>query len=96
MQLLPALALVVLPPDFLGLPAFRLLAQPLRRIAGGERLVPGKHTISFDFAYDGGGIGKGGRGTLAVDGKKVAEGRIENTAPFRFSLDESFDVGEDT
>jgi hypothetical protein len=45
---------------------------------------------------DGGGIGKGGRGTLAVDGNKVAEGRIENTAPFRFSLDESFDVGEDT
>ena len=66
------------------------------RIAGDERLAPGKHTISFDFAYDGGGIGKGGRGTLTVDGKKVAEGRIENTAPFRFSLDESFDVGEDT
>jgi arylsulfatase A-like enzyme len=66
------------------------------RIAGGEKLTPGKHTISFDFAYDGGGIGLGGRGTLAVDGKKVAEGRIDKTAPFRFSLDESFDVGEDT
>jgi arylsulfatase A-like enzyme len=66
------------------------------RIAGGEKLLPGKHTISFDFAYDGGGIGKGGRGTLTVDGKKVAEGRIENTCPFRFSLDESFDVGQDT
>ena len=33
---------------------------------------------------------------LTVDGKEVAQGRIENTAPFRFSLDESFDVGEDT
>ena len=66
------------------------------RIAGGEKLMPGKHTISFDFAYDGGGIGKGGRGTLTVDGKKVVEGRIENTCPFRFSLDESFDVGQDT
>jgi arylsulfatase A-like enzyme len=66
------------------------------RIVGGETLAPGRHAISFDFAYDGGGIGKGGRGTLTVDGKKVAEGRIENTAPFRFSLDESFDVGEDT
>ena len=66
------------------------------RIAGGEKLTPGKHTISFDFVYDGGGIGKGGRGTLSVDGNKVAEGRIEKTAPFRFSLDESFDVGEDT
>ena len=66
------------------------------RITGGEKLTPGRHTVSFDFAYDGGGIGKGGRGILAVDGKKVAEGRIENTCPFRFSLDESFDVGEDT
>jgi len=66
------------------------------RIAGGEKLTPGKHTISFDFAYDGGGIGKGGRGTLAVDGNKVAEGRFEKTIPFRFSLDESFDVGQDT
>jgi arylsulfatase len=66
------------------------------RIASGEKLMPGKHTISFDFAYDGGGIGKGGRGTLTVDGKKVVEGRIENTCPFRFSLDESFDVGQDT
>jgi arylsulfatase len=66
------------------------------RIAGSERLTPGKHTISFDFTYDGGGIGKGGRGTLAVDGNKVAEGRFEKTIPFRFSLDESFDVGQDT
>jgi arylsulfatase A-like enzyme len=66
------------------------------RIAGEEKLTPGKHIISFDFAYDGGGIGKGGRGTLTVDGNKVAEGRFEKTIPFRFSLDESFDVGQDT
>jgi hypothetical protein len=66
------------------------------RIAGSEKLPPGKHIISFDFAYDGGGIGKGGQGTLAVDGNKVAEGRLEKTIPFRFSLDESFDVGQDT
>jgi arylsulfatase A-like enzyme len=66
------------------------------RITGNEKLTPGKHVISFDFAYDGGGIGKGGRGTLAVDGIKVAEGRFEKTLPFRFSLDESFDVGQDT
>jgi hypothetical protein len=64
------------------------------RIIGSEKLPPGKHVISFDFAYDGGGIGKGGRGTLAVDGNKVAEGRFEKTIPFRFSLDESFDVGQ--
>jgi hypothetical protein len=66
------------------------------RIGGTDRLAPGDHTIAFDFAYDGGGIGKGGIGTLAVDGAKVAEGRIDLTAPFRFSLDESFDVGQDT
>jgi hypothetical protein len=51
--------------------------------------------VSFDFKYDGGGIGKGGTGTLAVDGKKVAEGRIERTAGIRFSADETFDIGMD-
>jgi hypothetical protein len=66
------------------------------RIAGADPLAPGKHTIGFDFAYDGGGIGKGGNGTLTVDGMKVGEGRIELTQPIRFSLDESFDVGQDT
>jgi arylsulfatase len=59
-------------------------------------LTPGKHTIGFDFKYDGGGIGKGGTGTLLVDGQKVAEGKIPRTIGCRFSLDETFDVGEDT
>jgi len=66
------------------------------RITGADPLAPGKHSIAFDFAYDGGGIGKGGSGTLSVDGHEVAAGRIEFTQPIRFSLDESFDVGEDT
>jgi arylsulfatase A-like enzyme len=67
------------------------------RIAGTEKLTPGKHTIAFDFKYDGGGLGKGGVGTLAVDGMKVAESRIEQTSPVgKFTLDESFDVGQDT
>jgi arylsulfatase len=66
------------------------------RIASDQQLSPGKHTIRFDFAYDGGGIGKGGTGTLSVDGKKVAEGKIERTVTFRFSGEETFDVGEDT
>jgi hypothetical protein len=66
------------------------------RIAAADALAPGKHAIGFDFTYDGGGLGKGGQGTLTVDGKKVGEGRIELTQPIRFSLDESFDVGEDT
>jgi arylsulfatase A-like enzyme len=67
------------------------------RITGPEKLTPGRHTIDFDFRYDGGGLGKGGLGTLAVDGKKIAESRIEQTSPLgKFSLDESFDVGQDT
>lgn len=48
------------------------------------------------FASDGGGIGKGGKATLEVDGKPVAEGRIEQTIPIRVTLDEGLDVGEDT
>jgi arylsulfatase A-like enzyme len=67
------------------------------RVSGAEKLVPGKHTIALDFAYDGGGLGKGGLATLSVDGRKVAESRIEKTAPVgKYSLDESFDVGMDT
>lgn len=66
------------------------------RIASDEKLTPGKHTIVFDFNYDGGGgIGKGGTGRLVVDGKKVAEGYIERTVGVRFSADETFDIGED-
>ncbi|MFY9837065.1 MAG: hypothetical protein WAK55_11455, partial [Xanthobacteraceae bacterium] len=72
-------------------------SPPLPRIVGAEKLSPGKHTIDFDFKYDGGGLGKGGLGTLSVDGKRVAENRFERTSPIgKFSLDESFDVGEDT
>jgi arylsulfatase len=66
------------------------------RVAGDRNLPPGKHTITFDFAYDGGGTGKGGTGTLNVDGRKAAEGRIERTVGRRFTLDETFDIGEDT
>jgi arylsulfatase len=65
-------------------------------VAGKDALSPGKHTIKMDFAYDGGGIGKGGSATLTVDGKAVAKGRIEKTVPIRISLDEGLDVGEDT
>jgi arylsulfatase len=66
------------------------------RIAGKDKLAPCKHTIWFDFKYDGGGFGKGASGTLSVDGKVVAKGRMPVTVDFRFSLDECFDVGEDT
>ena len=66
------------------------------QVAGKEPLAPGRHTLKTDFAYDGGGIGRGGTATLSVDGKPVAEGRIERTVPIRVSLDEGLDVGEDT
>ncbi|NJD32806.1 MAG: arylsulfatase [Gammaproteobacteria bacterium] len=65
-------------------------------IAADGALTAGRHTVVFDFGYDGGGIGKGGTGTITVDGKQVAQGRVEHTMPLRLSLDETFDVGEDT
>ena len=65
-------------------------------IDSSEPLPQGKVTLRFDFAYDGGGMGKGGLGSLFVNGKKAGEGRIEKTVRLIFSLDESFDVGEDT
>jgi arylsulfatase len=76
--------------------AFSNQEQHKYRVAADQKLSPGKHTVRFDFKYDGGGIGKGGTGTLLVDGQQVAQGRIERTVRVRFSLDETFDVGEDT
>ena len=76
--------------------AFSNQTEHKYRVASGEKLAAGKHTIKFDFKYDGPGMGKGGTGTLSVDGKQVAEGNIERTIPIRISLDETFDVGEDT
>jgi arylsulfatase len=64
-------------------------------IAGPDKLPPGKHTILLDFTYDG-GLGKSGTGVLSVDGKEVAQGKIERTIPFRISADETLDIGEDT
>ncbi len=64
-------------------------------VEAGQKLTPGKHTVKFDFAYDGGGIGKGGKGTLYIDGKKVGEGRIDRTQSGIFSADETADVGID-
>ena len=60
------------------------------------RLSPGSHSIRMDFAYDGGGIGKGGTVSLFVDAKKVAEGRIERTVPVAFAGDARLMVGNKT
>lgn len=64
-------------------------------IAGNERVPAGKHTIRFDFAYDGGRLGAGGTGQLFIDGKQVAKGRIDKTIPLIISPDEGADVGID-
>ena len=64
-------------------------------VAAPQALSAGKVTIRFEFAYDGGGIGKGGTGTLFVNGKKVATGRIDHTQCCAFSADEGADVGAD-
>lgn len=73
--------------NFLGLQRFTITSS--------EVLRAGKSTVRFEFAYDGGGIGKGGVGTLFVDGKRVASGRIERTQFGAFSADEGADVGAD-
>ena len=52
-------------------------------------------TIRYEFNYDGGGLGKGGTGTIFVNGEKVAEGRIDRTQGYVFSADEGADVGVD-
>jgi arylsulfatase A-like enzyme len=65
------------------------------RITSDQPIPAGNHVVRFNFKYDG-GFGKGATGTLFVDGKQVAEGRIPQSVPIRFSLDETFDIGEDT
>jgi arylsulfatase len=65
-------------------------------ITSPEVLQPGKHTLVFDFKYDGGGLGKSATGTLSADGKQIADGKIAHTVPIRYALDEGLDVGEDT
>ena len=63
--------------NFVGLAGYRIAAK--------EELKPGKHIITFEFTYDGGGIGKGGAGVLSVDGRKVGEGHIVTPIPHRIS-----------
>lgn len=80
-----------------GVPAYDYNFLGLERttIAAKEALQPGKATIRFEFAYDGGGLGKGGLGTLFVNDQKVAEGHINRTQPMVFSVEETADVGID-
>jgi len=80
-----------------GIPAYdyNFLGLESTTIAGTEKLKPGKATIRFEFAYDGGGFGKGGKASLFVNDKKVGEGIVKRTQPMIFSADETADVGID-
>ena len=74
---------------------------------GAEALTPGRHTLEFDFKYDGlgvgtlafnnlSGLGRSGTGTLTVDGKVVDTQVMDKTLPMILQWDESFDIGSDT
>jgi len=78
--------------------AYALSNQPAHkfRVASDQSLAAGNHVVRVKFKYAGGGIGKGATATLLVDEKQVAQASIPQTAAARFSLDETFDVGEDT
>ncbi|MGA3114111.1 MAG: arylsulfatase [Syntrophobacteraceae bacterium] len=80
-----------------GMPVYAYNWLGLKRftIAAKQPVPAGKATIRFEFAYDGGGFGKGGTGTIFVNGEQVAQGRIDRTQAMIFSADEGADVGED-
>jgi arylsulfatase A-like enzyme len=65
-------------------------------VEGSTPIPAGEHQVRMEFAYAGAGLGKGGKATLFVDGKKVGEGEIGATLAMVFSADDGCDVGEDT
>jgi arylsulfatase len=92
-----------------GKPVFNWNLVGLKHVkwVGPDALAPGKHTLEFDFKYDGlgmgtlafnnmSGIGRSGTGVLKVDGKEVATQKMERTIPLILAWDENLDVGSDT
>ncbi len=81
-----------------GRPAYcyNLFGLQQFKVYGEEPVPAGEHQLRMEFAYDGGGLGKGGDITLYVDGEKAGEGRVEATVPMLFSADETTDVGSDS
>jgi len=75
---------------------YNLLGVQRFKVAGERAMSPGKHQVRMEFAYDGGGLAKGGTATLYVDGDEVGTGRVEGTVPMIFSGDETTDIGSDT
>jgi arylsulfatase len=92
-----------------GKPVYVWNLLNLKRVRweGPEALAPGKHTLEFDFTYDGlgfatlafnnrSGLGRPGKGVLKVDGQEVATQTMEHTIPVTLQWDETFDIGTDT
>jgi len=66
------------------------------RVVSSELVPNGKVTLAMEFKSDGGGMGKGGTITLLANGRKIGEGRVEKTTPFKYALAEGQDIGQDT
>ena len=81
-----------------GRPAYcyNLFGLQQFKVYSDEPIPAGEHQVRMEFAYDGGGLGKGGTVTLYVDGAEVGQGRVDGTVPMLFSADETTDVGSDT
>jgi hypothetical protein len=81
-----------------GKPAYcyNLFGLQQFKVYGDAAIPPGEHQVRMEFAYDGGGLGKGGTASLYLDGAKVGEGRVEATVPMVFSADETLDIGSDS
>ncbi|SLK02063.1 arylsulfatase [Novosphingobium mathurense] len=74
---------------------YRLFDLQTLNLRADTPLKPGSHSIAIDFAYDGGGYGKGGNVALTVDGKPVGSGRLHASTTGVYTIDETFDVGRD-
>jgi len=75
---------------------YNLLGVRYFYVEANSALPAGKHQVRMEFAYDGDGLGKGGKVRLFVDGKNVGEGRVDATAAMVFAADDGCDVGVDT
>jgi len=75
--------------------SYNLLELQTYRWKGASALAPGSHKLVFSFVYDGGGFGKGGAGTLSVDGKTVDTHRVGKTVPATMPWFEGLDIGAD-
>ena len=76
--------------------AYNLFGVQHFHIESETEIPPGTHQVRMEFAYDGGGLGKGGAVALYIDGAKTGEGRVEGTVPMIYSADETCDIGSDT